>query len=266
MKIFISADIEGISGSTTKEECNPGMQQYAKFAQQMTKEVLAAIDGAICAGATEIVVKDGHGFATNIDIMEMPQNVTLIRGKSGHPYNMMYGIDDSFDGVIFVGYHSAAGSNASPLSHTNTGNPAYVKINGIYASEFMLNSYIAAMHNVPILLVTGDKGICDEAKRLIPGIETVETKIGVGGSTFNKSPKTVIQLTKETAERSLKKDISKNLIQLPDKFVDEIRFKDHLNAYKMSFYPGMKVVDSHTIMLETKNFMDVITAHMFVLY
>jgi D-amino peptidase len=232
----------------------------------MTLEVLAAIEGAVKAGATEIVVKDGHGSATNINVLQMPECVTLIRGKSGHPYNMMYGLDDSFDGVMFVGYHSGAGMKTSPISHTNTGNSSYIKINGEYASEFMINSYIAASHNVPVLFISGDQGICCEAKKLIPNIKTVETKIGEGGSTINISPEKVLKLIKENAEKSLTGNIKKNLLKLPEKFEDEIRFKSHINAYKMSFFPGIKAVDSHTVKMETDSIMDIVTAHMFVLY
>lgn len=266
MKIFISADIEGIAGVTLPAETHSDEKVYQKFADQMTLEVLAAAEGAVKAGATEIVIKDGHGSATNIDVLKMPECVTLIRGKSGHPYNMMYGIDDTFDGVMFVGYHSAAGTDTSPLAHTNTGNPSYIKINGQAASEFMINSYIAAMHNVPVLFISGDKGICEEAKKIVPNITTVETKIGVGGSTINLSPDKVLKLIKQNAEEALKKDISQNLIKLPETFEDEIRFKQHINAYKMSFYPGMKAIDNHTVKMTTNNFMDIVTAHMFVLY
>ncbi|WP_326910573.1 M55 family metallopeptidase [Sedimentibacter sp. MB31-C6] len=266
MKIFISADIEGVAGSTLNVECHKERPEYAKFAEQMTLEVLAAIDGAVAAGADEIVVKDGHGSATNIDIMKMPKCVTLIRGKSGHPYNMMYGLDDTFDGVMFIGYHSGAGMPTSPLSHTNTGNPSSIEINGDHASEFMINSYIASMNKVPILFISGDQGICNAAKKLVPNITTVETKIGVGGSTINVSPKKVIDLIKGNVEKALKKDLSQNLLQLPTEFEDVIKFKDHKNAYKMSFYPKMEVVDSHTIKMITNNFMDIVTAHAFVLY
>jgi D-amino peptidase len=266
MKIFISADIEGVAGVTLSEETHKERPEYTKFANQMTLEVLAAVEGAVKAGATEIVVKDGHGSATNIDVLQMPECVTLIRGKSGHPYNMMYGLDDSFDGVMFVGYHSGAGASSSPISHTNTGNAGYIKINGEYASEFMINSYVAASHNVPVLFVSGDEGICNEARRLIPDITAVETKIGVGGSTINISPDKVLKLIKDNAEKSLKGDIKRNLLKLPEKFEDEIRFKSHINAYKMSFYPGMKAIDSHTVKMETNSIMDIVTAHMFVLY
>jgi D-amino peptidase len=266
VKIFISADIEGVSGIALTSETHSSEKGYQQFADQMTLEVMAAVKGAVSAGATEIVVKDGHGTADNINVLKMPECVTLIRGKSGHPYNMMYGLDNSFDGVMFVGYHSAAGMNTSPMSHTNTGNPAYIKLNGQIASEFLINSYIAAMHKVPVLFISGDKGICLEAKKLIPGITAVETKIGVGGSTINISPEKVLKLIEKGSEESLKKDLSENQVMLPETFEEEIRFKQHINAYKMSFYPGMEAVDGNTIKISTDNFMDIVTAHMFVLY
>lgn len=266
MKIFISADIEGVAGVTLSEETHSDRPEYTKFANQMTLEVLAAIEGAAKAGATEIVIKDGHGSATNIDVLQMPEGVTLIRGKSGHPYNMMYGLDESFDGVMFVGYHSGAGMPTSPLSHTNTGNSSYIKINGQYASEFMINTYVAASLGVPVLFISGDEGICTEAKKLVPDITTVVTKKGIGGSTINSSPDKALKVIKENAEKALQGDIKKNLIKLPKKFEDEIRFKSHINAYKMSFYPGAEPIDSHSIKIVANNIMEIVTAHMFVLY
>jgi len=130
----------------------------------------------------------------------------------------------------------------------------------------MINSYIAAIHKVPILFISGDQGICKDAKKLVPNITAVETKIGIGGSTINLSPEKVIDLIRDNAEKSLKKNTSENLLILPNEFEDEIKFKEHINAYKMSFYPKMKAVDSHTIKMVTNDFMDVVTAHSFVLY
>lgn len=93
MKLFISADIEGCAGVALTDETHKKESVYQRFAEEMTEEVVAACEAAHEAGADEIVVKDGHGDASNIDPLKMPEYVTLIRGKSGHPYNMMYGID-----------------------------------------------------------------------------------------------------------------------------------------------------------------------------
>ena len=89
----------------------------------------------------------------------MPDYVTLIRGKSGHPYNMMSGLDDSFDGVMYIGYHAPAGNPGFAISHTSTGNSLYIRLNGSCMSEFMLNSYTAASHKVPVLFLSGDSTI-----------------------------------------------------------------------------------------------------------
>ena len=139
MKLFISADIEGCAGVALTDETHKKESVYQRFAEEMTEEVVAACEAA--HEADEIVVKDGHGDASNIDPLKMPEYVTLIRGKSGHPYNMMYGIDDSYDGVLYLGYHAPAGDPNFSISHTSTGNSLYIHLNGKVMSECMLNSY-----------------------------------------------------------------------------------------------------------------------------
>ena len=123
MKVFISCDIEGITTTTRWEQTSTLPEKLhlsAPFQAQMTKEVTAACEGAIKAGATEIYVKDAHGAGINVDPHALPDCVKLIRNWSGHPYGMVEGIDSSFDAVMFVGYHSAAGREGNPMSHTMT--------------------------------------------------------------------------------------------------------------------------------------------------
>ncbi|WP_415930700.1 M55 family metallopeptidase [Zhenpiania hominis] len=165
MKIFISADIEGVATTTLWPETEKGSEDYRQHAQQMTMEVIAACEAASEAGASEIVVRDAHEDGNNLDIWKLPENVTLIRGWSGHPYSMVYGIDPSFDAAIFIGYHSAASSEGNPLSHTESLNPLSVKLNGALASEFLLYSYAAALNQdlrsaLPNLPQTYELEIC----------------------------------------------------------------------------------------------------------
>lgn len=266
MKLFISADIEGCAGTTMSYETHKNEPAYQKFAKQMTEEVVAVCEAALAAGADEIVVKDGHGDASNIDVMAMPERVTLIRGKSGHPVNMMFGLDESFDAVMYLGYHAPAGDPGSPMSHTSTGNSNYILLNGKRMSEFMLNSYTAAMYGVPVIFLSGDERICELAREMVPSITTVATKRGVGASAFNVSPKTVLRELKEKTAAALSGDFSKGRIALPEEFVYEVNLKDLKKAYQMSFYPGMKAVDERTIRLRSKKWMDIVTAHSFVVY
>ena len=231
----------------------------------MTQEVVAACEGAIAAGADEIVIKDAHNGAANIDITKLPENAKLIKGWSGHPYSMVYGIDSSFDAVMFVGYHSAAGKEGNPLSHTMSRNPLSMKINGEYASEFTLYSYAAMLEGVPTAFLSGDKMLCEAAEQTHSGIHTVAVKEGIGASVTCLSTKKSLKLIRETAEKSLKQDMKKLKRSLPEKFSVELAFKEHTYANKMSYYPGMKKLNANTLLFETKDFFEVLRMVGFVL-
>ena len=268
MKLFLSADIEGCAGVALNTETHKQEAIYKPFAQRMTEEVIAACEAAHEMGAEEIVVKDGHGDASNIDPLQMPDYVTLIRGKSGHPFNMMWGIDESFDGVLYLGYHAPAGCPEFAISHTSTGNSQYIRLNGRYMSEFTLNSFTAASCKVPVCFLSGDAAICRMAKEEIPQIVTVETKRGEGNATICVPPNRVLAQIKSGVKSALTKT-DKTIggsLKIPETYVYEVTFKDWKRAYQMSFYPNMKQVDRFTIRLETKNWMEVVTAHSFVVY
>lgn len=266
MKIFISADIEGVAGFAIREEGHKGEEQYKLMAQRMTVEVAAACEAAHAAGADEIVVKDGHGDATNIDPLQLPDYVTLIRGKSGHPYNMMSGLDPSFDGVMYIGYHAPAGNPGFNVSHTSTGNTLYIKLNGRFMSEFMLNSFTAAENRVPVLFISGDETICTLARELVPAITTNVTKTGLGGSTYCVAPGKVLEGIKKGVQQALSDDLARCQVALPEEFIYEPVFKEWKKAYAMSFYPGMEQVGNFTLRLVTRKWLDVVTAHCFVVY
>lgn len=265
MKVFISADMEGITGTTQWEECNRTSPFYAKFAEQMTKEVAAACRGAILAGATEIVVKDSHSSATNIDIAALPPGVKLIRNWSGHPYSMVDGIDKSFDAAMFIGYHAAAGRPGNPLSHTMSGIPHTIKINGEWASEFLIYSYAAALEKVPTVFVSGDATLCQDSAHLHPSLKSVAVKTGIGNLTVNESPSDVLKWIESGAEAALTQDLSGALMELPESFKVEIQFKEHTMKTKKSFYPGMETVDDLTLRFETEDYFEVLRMIAFVL-
>ena len=118
MKIFISADIEGVNNILSWDETGIDSSEYNYFRKQMTDEVRAACLGAKQAGVTDILVKDAHDWARNLILSDLPEFVKLHRGWEGCPCSMMAGLDQSFDAVIFIGYHSPAGSDGNPLAHT----------------------------------------------------------------------------------------------------------------------------------------------------
>jgi len=258
LKIFISADIEGTAGITVWSECEKGKPDYEEFRKQMTAEVAAACQGALEGGAEEIVVRDAHDTGRNIITSQLPENVKIIREWSGHPFSMVQGLDESFNAAIFTGYHSRAGSDTNPLAHTLTGSSMHIRINDRYASEFLINSYAAASVGAPVIMVTGDKGLCDEAREVIPDINTVAVSEGEGVSNISIHPNLAVKKIKETARIAVSGDSARCKLTLPEKFEVEILYKDNRLAYKTSFYPGARLEGTHTIRFECHDYFDVL--------
>ena len=247
MKVFISADIEGTTLTTYWDQTRTLTEAKAKpHCQQMTREVVAACEGAIAAGATEILIKDAHGKGINIDINQLPECATLIRNWSGHPLSM------------FVGYHSAAGRNGNPLSHTETTQTTSVRLNGMVCSEFLLYSWACAMMGVPTVLLAGDKMLTEDSKGIHPKLKTVAVKDGFGAMIRCLHPKVACDKIRQAAEEGLKQDLTDAVPQLPEHFVFELSYKEHKVAAKMSAYPGCKLVDDLTVRFESDDFMEVL--------
>jgi D-amino peptidase len=156
LKVYISADLEGVAGAVTPEQLGPEGFEYSRFREHMTAEVLAAIEGARAAGATEILVSDSHGNGQNLLLDRFPEEVTIIRSWP-RPLMMMAGIDSSFDAAIFIGYHAATTTPAGVRAHTlSSARLAAVELNGKPMSEAGLNAAIAGHFGVPVVMISGD--------------------------------------------------------------------------------------------------------------
>lgn len=264
MKIFISADIEGITDVTHWDETNLDKPDSRAACEQMTAEVAAACEGAVKSGANDILVKDAHWLARNIDHHKLPKQARLIRGWTQHPLSMLQELDKSYAGVMLVGFHARGGSGGSPLEHTNDPNYVHLRINDLYASEFLVCAYAAAWMGVPVLLVTGDQWLVDQVKSINPNITTVAVKQGIGEATVNMHPDLAVEHIREAAEIALKGDLKKCLVALPGKFHVEIRFKEHHKARRAGFYPGVITVDPFTVGYETDDYFEVLRFFMFM--
>lgn len=263
MKVYISADIEGVTGTTHWDETELSKTDYAPFREQMTAEVVAACEGALKAGATEIWVKDAHDSARNLIAARLPREARLIRGWGMSPLMMLQELDETFQAVLMIGYHSRAGSGASPLAHTMTGAYTYVRLNDRYASEFLIGAYAAASLGVPVALVSGDRGLCDEARQLNSHIATVAVKEGIGNSTVNIHPNLAVERIREGVAQALQDDLDQARIPLPAHFVLELQYKDQAKAYAFGFYPRARQVDPLTVQVEAEDYLDVLRALMF---
>ena len=175
MKVYISCDLEGISGVVSPEHAWYDGKDYETYRRLMTGEVNAAVEGALEGGVKEVVVNDAHGPMTNILIEELNPEATLISGTP-KPLTQMQGLDRSFDLAAFIGYHARRNAMTAVLEHTITGVVQELKVNGRVVGETGINAGIAGYYRVPVGLVAGDNVVTQEAKELMPGVEVAQVK------------------------------------------------------------------------------------------
>lgn len=265
MKIFLSADIEGTTGIAAWDETEIGKAKYPAFAQQMTREVAAACRGAGDAGAELVVVKDAHDTGRNLDPAQLPEFVKIFRGWSRDPLVMMAGLDQSYDGAMFTGYHCAAGTNGNPLAHTMNLHILSVEINGEISSEWLINAYTAAYFGVPVRFLSGDAEVCDQAKRLHPAIVTVPTNMGTGYGSLSVHPDVAVRCIYEGAQEAAKAKAKSMLMKLPDEFHVKVSYREHHLARRASFYPGARLCGARSVEFLSADYMEVLRFFMFVL-
>jgi D-amino peptidase len=255
LKVFISVDLEGIAGVVNGNETGSSGSDYERVRRLTTLETNAAIEGALEAGATEILVRDGHGAKTNIIPELLRQEAKLLRGVTTRPENMMLGIDDTFDAVVFIGYHAKAGTEDGILAHTSSGNVIDLSVNGVSFPEAGYNAVIAGLHGVPVVLVAGDNWICDQVVELFGDVVTVETKVGYGTATMGLHPEVVrekIRAATASALRELDR-FQPYRLEPPYQMVLKVRRERDL-------YPGAEKIDEGVFSFNSTDFLEVMDA------
>jgi D-amino peptidase len=264
MKIYISVDIEGVAGITHWDEAEKGHPDWQEFREIMTREAIAAIEGARAAGATEIWVKDAHDSGRNLITSMLPANVTLIREWSGHPFSMIQEIDGSFAGLVMIGHHASVGSEGNSLAHTLNTRTHMITLNGTPVSEFRLCALAAASLSVPTVFVSGDKALMAEIEATNPHIGRLAVKEGRGASTISMTPITAQNAIRAGVEKSLRGELKNCLLQLPQEFTLDVTYHSPTLAYEKSFYPGCKYIGNRTNRVETTTIFDVMRALRFI--
>ena len=267
-KFFLSADIEGTAGIAHWNETDKAKgagDGYPHFAAQMTREVAAACEAAIRMGAEDILVKDAHDSARNIDPSKLPELVRIHRGWAQDLLVMMSGLDETFDGVIFTGYHSPAYTNANPLAHTMTTILHKITLNGELLSELHINCLIASMLGVPVLCATGDEGLMHWLNEKNPNIETVPVSSGRSNASISIHPNLAVRRIGEAVERACAKDPRTLMFPMPDHYKIEICYKQHHIAKEMSLFPGAYPIDAHTIGFSSDDYQEVLRLMLFVI-
>lgn len=186
-KVYISVDMEGISGVNGDNQTSAAGAEYGRARKLMAEDANAAIRGAFEGGATEVVVNDSHGSQRNILPEDLDPRVRLI-SHSFKRYGMMEGLDSTFDAVIFVGYHAKAGSPRGVFAHTGSGVLRDLQINGLSVGEGGMNAFLARWYGVPVILVTGDDVAVEEQKATVPTVRGVVVKRAINSRAVELRP------------------------------------------------------------------------------
>ena len=256
LKVFISVDMEGIAGVVHGDQTSSSGNDYNLARRWMTEEVNAAIRGAIEAEATEILVNDSHGSMRNVIASELNPAARLITG-SPKPLSMMEGIDDTFDAVIFIGYHAHAGTKDGVLDHTYSGSRiASIKVNGIELGETGLNALIAGWYNVPVVLVAGDSTVCSQAQEeLGKELEVAPVKKAVGRYSANTLiPQKAQELIQKKTVLALKKAATMKPFKLNPPYRFELNFLQSSMADMAELIPQVERVGPRTVRFETEDY------------
>ncbi|MEJ2024725.1 MAG: M55 family metallopeptidase [Deltaproteobacteria bacterium] len=260
MKIYVSADIEGIGCVVRQEQSSPAGREYTWARKMMTEEVNAAVKGAFDGGATEVIVSDSHNVGLNLIPEDLDERASLIMG-SPRPLTMMEGIDAGFDAAFLVGYHAMAGTENSTIVHIFTGRIAGIWMNGRSIGEIGLSAALAGNFGVPIALVTGDENTIAEAKDLLEGIETAAVKKGIGSyAALCLPPKRSRNLIYESAQMALSRKSDWHPFRIEGKVDLRVQFTTASGADRALRIPGVERIDGKTVGFRAEDFLDAFKA------
>lgn len=267
MKVYISADIEGIGGIVHEDQTIPFEPQYEWATKMMVGEVNAAIGGAFDAGADYVLVNDSHDHMRNLRIDELDPRAMLISGNS-KPLCMVEGIQEGFDLAMFVGYHAKAGTQKAVINHTYNGPSTTLglRLNGRPVGESGINGLVVGDFGVPVGLLTGDTSAVAEAHEVLGNLETVAVKEAVGRKAAKiMHPQKSRQLIREAAARAVKRVSEFKLFVLPKPIRIDVDLSTSAKADMACLIPGVDRVSGRTVGFLSDDVMTLFGAYLTIL-
>lgn len=238
-KVFLSVDMEGISGISGSDQLAASGAEYTRSRRLMADDVNAAIRGALAAGASEVVVNDSHGSMRNLRLEDLHPAARLI-SHSFKRFGMMQGLDESFDAVIFIGYHAKAGSQRGVFAHTGSGIVRDVRVNGRSLGEGGLNTLVAGWYGVPVVLVTGDDVAVAEVKAGAPGARTVAVKRAINPRAVELRPLEEVHREIEQAARAAVAEAKRTSPGRDAAYNVDVQLQNTLIPEVAEILPGMR--------------------------
>jgi D-amino peptidase len=259
LKVYISADMEGITGVASADQLGPTAFEYGQARQWMTAEVLAAIQGAREAGATEFVISDSHGNGQSLLIDRFPTDIPIVVVRSfPRPLGMMEGIDSSFGAAIFIGYHTSTSSLTGVRAHTmSSALLTRIAINGTSMSEAGVNAAIAAHFGVPVVMITGDDQIVAETKQRLGNIEGVAVKHAIGfHSAATMLPEVAQGNIRQRAKIAVGRRAEMKPYTMTKPLTLEVSFKNYRPVELLGYLSNVQRIDSHTVRYMARDIVD----------
>ncbi|MGI8313890.1 M55 family metallopeptidase [Halobacillus mangrovi] len=256
MKLYLSVDMEGITGIPDYTFVDSSKHNYERSRRIMTEETNHVIRTAYSNEVKEVLVNDSHSKMNNLLIDEIHPDAELITG-SVKPYSMMQGLDSSFSGAIFVGYH-ARGAQKGVLSHSMTFGVRNFYINDVAVGELGFNAYVAGYYGVPVLMVAGDDCAAREAEELIPNIVTAPVKETISRSSVKSlTPKKAGELLQQKTEEALHNRSKIEPLVPPDHPTLRIEFMNYGQAEWANLMPGTEIEpNSTTVTFRAKDILE----------
>jgi D-amino peptidase len=258
LKLFISADMEGVAGVVRDEQTDPAGRDYPICRRLMTLEVNAAIEGALEAGAQEVVVSDGHWFGTNLLPEELHPVAELLTGHPRRLY-MGEGMGPGFDAAFFVGYHASAGTRDAVLDHSGA-DPRLVReirLNGAPQSEGSLNGYLCGYFGCPVALFTGDAAAVSEMHGFLLEVEGVVVKESLAQQAARSlHPELARQRIRSGAQRAIARLDNIPLMRLAGPVELEIDFAGTAMADSSERVPGVRRVGPRSVAYSSEDYVE----------
>jgi D-amino peptidase len=250
MKVYISVDMEGIAGVNHPDPTGSGHARYPAMVDLMVGETNAAIEGAIAAGAGEILVNDSHGSMYNLLPSAIHPRAQVLQGQK--PWSMVAGAgpDAGFGVALFIGYHARAGHPSGTIAHTYTGAPVETRLAGRPTGEYGLNAAALATWGVPVGLVAGDDALAGEVAAWLPWAERVIVKTAFGTTAAaSLHPSEACALIRTGAQRAVERAIGGEalLLQLDPPVVVEVDYRRGVEADFAALVPGAERIGDRTV-------------------